>query len=80
MESYPGLLAYAETLFDVIKYPEYFVPSDAEAPIVDQPLPDDASPTTLSPSYVADSDSEEDLEENPEEDPTDYHVDGGDDD
>ncbi|GJV69994.1 hypothetical protein Tco_1485503 [Tanacetum coccineum] len=58
-------------------------PSDAEAPIEDQPPPDDASPTTLSPGYVADFDSEGDPEEDPEEDPADYlvdyHVDGGDD-
>ncbi|GJT82711.1 hypothetical protein Tco_1057053 [Tanacetum coccineum] len=58
------------------EYPEYLVPSDAEAPIEDQPLPDDASPTTLSPGYIADSDPEKDPEEDPEEDPTD----GGDDD
>ncbi|GKD19929.1 hypothetical protein Tco_1209087 [Tanacetum coccineum] len=50
---------------------EYLVPSDAKAPIEDQPLPDDASPTTLSPAYVADSD--------PEEDPVDYPANGGDD-
>ncbi|GKE03168.1 hypothetical protein Tco_1395186 [Tanacetum coccineum] len=58
------------------EYPEYLVPSDAEAPIEDQPLPDDASPTALSPGYIADSDPEED----PEEDPADYPADGGDDD
>ncbi|GJS86692.1 hypothetical protein Tco_0769328 [Tanacetum coccineum] len=51
--------------------PEYLAPSDAEAPIEDQPSPDDASPTTLSPGYVADSDSEED--------PADYPADRGDD-
>ncbi|GJZ58311.1 hypothetical protein Tco_0613805 [Tanacetum coccineum] len=62
------------------EYPEYLVLSDAEAPMEDQPLPDDASPTTLSPSYDADFDPEEDLEEDPEEDPADYLVDGGDDD
>ncbi|GKG24844.1 hypothetical protein Tco_0395472, partial [Tanacetum coccineum] len=58
------------------EYPEYVVPSDNEvqsAPIEDQPLPVDASPTALSPSYVADFDPSE---EDPEEDPTD----GGDDD
>ncbi|GJY93949.1 hypothetical protein Tco_0509731 [Tanacetum coccineum] len=48
------------------------LPSDAEAPNEDQPLLDDASPTILSPGYVADSD--------PEEDPADYSADGGDDD
>nr|GEW37412.1 putative reverse transcriptase domain-containing protein [Tanacetum cinerariifolium] len=36
----------------------------------DQPLPADASPTTLSPGYVVDSDPEED-EEDPKEDPAD---------
>nr|GEV29210.1 hypothetical protein [Tanacetum cinerariifolium] len=58
------------------EYLEYLVLSDAEASMEDQPLPDDASPTALSPSYVADSDSEEDLEEDLEKNP----VDGGDDD
>ncbi|GKB74895.1 hypothetical protein Tco_0936307, partial [Tanacetum coccineum] len=56
------------------EYPEYLVPSDAEAPLEDQPLPVDASPTVLSPGYVADSDPEED----PEEYHADYPVDGGD--
>ncbi|GKE74068.1 hypothetical protein Tco_1536109 [Tanacetum coccineum] len=45
----------------------------------DQPLPDDASPTTLSPGYIADSDPEDDPEEDLEEDPADYPADGGDD-
>ncbi|GJW61735.1 hypothetical protein Tco_0111070 [Tanacetum coccineum] len=45
------------------EYPEYLAPSDAEAPLEDQPLPIDASPTALSPGYVADSDPEEDPEE-----------------
>ncbi|GKB58783.1 RNA-directed DNA polymerase, eukaryota, nucleotide-binding alpha-beta plait domain protein [Tanacetum coccineum] len=58
------------------EYPEYLVPADAEAPLEDQPLPADASPTALSPGYVADSDPEED----PEEDHADYPADGGDDD
>ncbi|GJZ75895.1 hypothetical protein Tco_0640360, partial [Tanacetum coccineum] len=57
----------------------YFALSDAEAPIEDQPLPDDASPAALSPSYVADFDLEKDPEEDPEEDPTNYPADGGDD-
>ncbi|GKE95940.1 hypothetical protein Tco_1580795, partial [Tanacetum coccineum] len=56
------------------EYPEYLAPSDAEAPLEDQPLPADASPTALSPGYVADSDPEEDLEE----DHADYPADGGD--
>ncbi|GJR42406.1 hypothetical protein Tco_1310509 [Tanacetum coccineum] len=45
----------------------------------DQPLPVDASPTALSPGYIADSDLEED-EKDPEEDPADYPADGGDND
>ncbi|GJY07187.1 hypothetical protein Tco_0374241 [Tanacetum coccineum] len=45
----------------------------------DQPLPADASPTTLSPGYIADSDLEED-EEDPKEDPAYYPADGGDND
>ncbi|GJS69143.1 hypothetical protein Tco_0701984, partial [Tanacetum coccineum] len=49
------------------EYPEYLVPSDDEVPIEDQPLPVDASPRTLSPGYVANSDP---LEEDPEEDST----------
>ncbi|GKD61155.1 hypothetical protein Tco_1298664 [Tanacetum coccineum] len=60
------------------EYPEYLVPSDAEAPLEDQPLPADASPTALSPGYVADSDPDEDPKEDPEEDHADYPADGGD--
>ncbi|GKG41599.1 hypothetical protein Tco_0473350, partial [Tanacetum coccineum] len=56
------------------EYPEYLAPSDAKAPLEDQPLPIDASPIALSPGYVADSD----LEEDPEEDHADYPADGGD--
>ncbi|GJR32126.1 hypothetical protein Tco_1108358 [Tanacetum coccineum] len=37
------------------EYPEYLAPSDAEVPLEDQPLLVDASPTVLSPGYVADS-------------------------
>ncbi|GKD12799.1 hypothetical protein Tco_1197206 [Tanacetum coccineum] len=63
---------------DYPEYPNYLAPSDAEAPLEDQPLAADASPTALSPGYVADSDPDEDLEEDPEEDHTDYPADGGD--
>ncbi|GKG45256.1 hypothetical protein Tco_0495334, partial [Tanacetum coccineum] len=41
----------------------------------DQPLPADASPTTLLPSYIANFDLKED-----EEDPADHPVNGGDND
>ncbi|GKB59278.1 hypothetical protein Tco_0915464 [Tanacetum coccineum] len=37
------------------EYPEYLPLSDAEAPMEDHPLPDDASLTALSSGYVADS-------------------------
>ncbi|GJS11911.1 reverse transcriptase domain-containing protein [Tanacetum coccineum] len=52
---------------------------EIEAPIEDQPLLADASPTALSPSYIADFNPEED-EEDPKEDPADYPIDGGDND
>ncbi|GJT44773.1 hypothetical protein Tco_0953488 [Tanacetum coccineum] len=55
------------------EYPEYLVPSEDEAPMEDQPLPDDASPAALSPGYVPDSDPEEDSEEH-----ADYPADRGD--
>ncbi|GJV13100.1 hypothetical protein Tco_1354641, partial [Tanacetum coccineum] len=58
------------------EYPEYLVPSEDEAPIEDQPLPADASPIALSPSYVPDSDPEEDSEE----EHADYPANGGDED
>ncbi|GKA56135.1 hypothetical protein Tco_0755207 [Tanacetum coccineum] len=48
---------------------------EVEGPMKDQPLSADASPTALSPGYIADSDPEEDKED-PEEDPTDHPADG----
>ncbi|GKD37802.1 hypothetical protein Tco_1258009 [Tanacetum coccineum] len=60
------------------EYPKYLAPSDAEAPLEDQHLPVDASPTALLPSYVADSNLDEDPEEDLKEDHTDYPADGGD--
>nr|GEX61185.1 putative reverse transcriptase domain-containing protein [Tanacetum cinerariifolium] len=62
------------------KYLKYVAPSNDEVPIEDQHLPTDASPTTLSPGYVADSDPKEDPEKDPEEDPANYPADGEDDD
>nr|GEV52365.1 hypothetical protein [Tanacetum cinerariifolium] len=56
------------------EYPEYLAPSDDEAPLEDQPLPADASPTVTSLCYVADSD----LKEDPEDDHADYPADRGD--
>ncbi|GJS83502.1 hypothetical protein Tco_0750043, partial [Tanacetum coccineum] len=60
------------------EYPEYLVPSKDEAPMEDQPLPDDALPVALSPGYVPDSDPEEDPKEDSEEEHADYPADGGD--
>nr|GEY91631.1 hypothetical protein [Tanacetum cinerariifolium] len=42
----------------------------------DQPLPADASPTTLSPGYVVDYDSKKDVKD-PKEDPADYPANRG---
>ncbi|GJX73689.1 hypothetical protein Tco_0312284 [Tanacetum coccineum] len=53
-------------------------PEHPPLPVEEQPLPADASPTALSPGYVADSNPNKDPEEDPEEDHTDYPVDGGD--
>ncbi|GKA47731.1 hypothetical protein Tco_0740614 [Tanacetum coccineum] len=57
------------------EYLEYLVPSNAEAPMKDQPLLTDASPAALSPGYVADFDPKKDLEE----DPINYATDADDD-
>nr|GEV87902.1 hypothetical protein [Tanacetum cinerariifolium] len=54
------------------EYPEYLVPSDAEAPLEDQLLPADVSPIAASPGYVTDSDPDEDPKEDSEEDHADY--------
>ncbi|GJX40729.1 hypothetical protein Tco_0255719 [Tanacetum coccineum] len=62
-------------------YPEPWIieNQELEEPTKDQLLLADASPTTLSPGYIIDSNSEKDKED-PEEDPTDYPVDRGDND
>nr|GEU63850.1 hypothetical protein [Tanacetum cinerariifolium] len=54
------------------EYPKYLVPSDDEVPIKDQPVPTNASPTSLSPGYAVDSDPKKELEEDPEEDPEEH--------
>nr|GEX67641.1 putative reverse transcriptase domain-containing protein [Tanacetum cinerariifolium] len=58
-------------------YPEYLAPSNDDiAPAGDQPLPAPASPTALSPGYIADSKPIEDgREEVPKIDPIDYPFD-----
>ncbi|GKG44795.1 hypothetical protein Tco_0486233, partial [Tanacetum coccineum] len=50
------------------EYLEYLVPSDGEAPIKDQPLPANASPTTLSPGYGDDDDDDDDNDEDDDDD------------
>ncbi|GKB62870.1 hypothetical protein Tco_0919056 [Tanacetum coccineum] len=58
-------------------YPEYLAPSDDDiTPAKDQPLLAPASPTALSPSYIADSEPIKDgPKEDPEMDPVDYPSD-----
>ncbi|GJR00855.1 putative reverse transcriptase domain-containing protein [Tanacetum coccineum] len=59
---------------------EYHAPSDDDIQVEDQPYVDDASPTTESPGYIADSDS---MEEDTNADSIDYPdepEDGGEDD
>ncbi|GJR16527.1 hypothetical protein Tco_0799179 [Tanacetum coccineum] len=51
------------------EYLEYFAPSDAEVPLEDQPLPADASPTTLSPGYPSDDDDDDDDTNDEDEEP-----------
>ncbi|GJV55869.1 hypothetical protein Tco_1456874 [Tanacetum coccineum] len=67
------------------EHSEYHVPSDDDIQVEDQPYADDASPTTESPGYIADSESmeedsidypdehEEDNDEDPKEDPSEEH-------
>nr|GEW02472.1 hypothetical protein [Tanacetum cinerariifolium] len=54
-------------------FPDY-VPGPKHPPSPVKPQPADASPTALSPGYVADSNPKKD----PEEDHIDYPADGGD--
>nr|GEW72337.1 retrotransposon protein, putative, Ty3-gypsy subclass [Tanacetum cinerariifolium] len=61
---------------DYVQGPEH--PPSPDCVSEDQPLPADASPRTLSPDYVADSDLNEDPEEDPDKDHADYPADGGD--
>nr|GEU82882.1 putative reverse transcriptase domain-containing protein [Tanacetum cinerariifolium] len=58
-----------------LEYPDYLVPFNVEAPLEDQPLPANASPTTASPGYVADFDPNKDPEEVLEDDHADYPAD-----
>ncbi|GJR00589.1 reverse transcriptase domain-containing protein [Tanacetum coccineum] len=51
------------------EYPEYLVPSNAEAPLEDQPLPADASLTALSPGYPFDDDDDDDDTDDEDKEP-----------
>ncbi|GKC71295.1 hypothetical protein Tco_1117178 [Tanacetum coccineum] len=62
------------------EYPEYLAPSDVEIPVEDQPDVADASPTTLSSGYIADSNPEEDPEDELEDGPMNYQANRGDND
>ncbi|GKB92509.1 hypothetical protein Tco_0964781 [Tanacetum coccineum] len=78
-DSEPGRVFWGadEELSDVgPKHPPSpdYVPDPEHPPSPVEPLPVDASPTALSPGYVADSDPDEDLEEDPEEDHAAYPV------
>nr|GEV67596.1 putative reverse transcriptase domain-containing protein [Tanacetum cinerariifolium] len=71
----PDLMELGEHVLVYVQepeHPEYHAPSDDDIQVEDQPHADDASPTTESPGYIADSDSmgeddDEDLKENPSE-------------
>ncbi|GJX66501.1 hypothetical protein Tco_0300844 [Tanacetum coccineum] len=75
----PGYPYSAATQFggvtDWYQEPRQASDEEIEGPMKDQPLSADASPTALSPGYIADSDPEEDKED-PEEDPADHPADG----
>ncbi|GJU50231.1 hypothetical protein Tco_0545298 [Tanacetum coccineum] len=51
------------------------IENQLEEPMKDQPLSANASPTTLSPGHIADSNPEEDKED-PKEDPADHPANG----
>ncbi|GJW83941.1 hypothetical protein Tco_0157086, partial [Tanacetum coccineum] len=61
-----------------LEYLEYLAPSNNDILIEYQPLLVDASPTTLSPGYIADLDHEEVPKDDTKEDPADYPANRGD--
>nr|GFB86688.1 putative reverse transcriptase domain-containing protein [Tanacetum cinerariifolium] len=67
----------ANVVADALSRKERETPLKVRA--LDQPLPTDASPTSLLPGYINDSNPEED-EEDLKEDPIDYPSNGGDND
>ncbi|GJU19881.1 hypothetical protein Tco_1153223 [Tanacetum coccineum] len=62
-DSPPSDELYGEEICSPIDFSD----EELEEPIEDQPLPIDASPTALSPGYIADFDLEEDEEDEVEE-------------
>ncbi|GKB12616.1 hypothetical protein Tco_0846539 [Tanacetum coccineum] len=66
-------VTYTSISIPAPEYPKYLAPSDDDLPAEDQPLPANASPTALSPGYIADSEPiKDDFEEDSEEDPAYY--------
>ncbi|GJU32610.1 hypothetical protein Tco_1176199 [Tanacetum coccineum] len=55
------------------EYPEYVALADDEIPVKDQPLPDDPSPTALSPGYEEEEESSED-DDKEDEDEEEEHL------
>ncbi|GJZ83410.1 hypothetical protein Tco_0648583 [Tanacetum coccineum] len=71
---YPPSPVYVPYVSEPI-YPKFMPPEEYVLPAEEQPLPASVLPTTVSPSYITESNPEEDLEEDdedPEEDPADY--------
>nr|GEY22168.1 putative reverse transcriptase domain-containing protein [Tanacetum cinerariifolium] len=81
ISSHRDLLAWAPEQAPLLLEfnPEPELPDDNMIIAKDQPYVDYASPVSLSPGYVADSDHEEDPEEDSEDGPVDYPANRGDD-
>ncbi|GJX63047.1 putative ribonuclease H-like domain-containing protein [Tanacetum coccineum] len=75
-----GLAPLSLEYVPALEYPKYLTPSDEEVPFKDQPYGATDLPVALSPSYIIDSESEEDPEDDSEDGPVDYSANGGDDD
>nr|GEZ47030.1 hypothetical protein [Tanacetum cinerariifolium] len=75
MYGYDGLPMQPVPYVPMPEHLEYLVPSKDEAPIEDEPLPADASPTALSPGYVVESDEDEDpFEDEDDDEEEDEHL------
>nr|GFC69001.1 hypothetical protein [Tanacetum cinerariifolium] len=76
---HPHLQTTCPALSTHLRPLRYLAPSDDEAPLEDQPLPVNASPTAASPGYMTDSDPEEDPEEDGDDEPSDGNEEDTDD-